>query len=867
MDGLSLDLGWPLALWGLVAVALVPLLMWRSKFPMSKGRRRIVMVLRMIAMALAVVSVAALRIGFPSDELAVGLVVDGSASIAPEERRRVSEDLAAMQAANDLITWTPVGLGATRQGGNRPGGGSGLEVQIGAAVSLLPRDHARRLLVATDGRDPQLATAIASARAQGVEVSVLPMGEGPAIDAFAIAGVDAPRLLRAEETSDVVATLYANRDADVRIEAFFDGRSVLTETHRATRGSSTARMSLRFPEDPGVHQLELAVHGEGDTVSANDRWRTLVEVLPKPRVRIYHAPDSSPILATVLRDAGMDVEVFAPQQAFTRLEQYEPYALVIADEIELGDFSDDQQRVLRQWVEEEGGGLITASFNRPVRRTPRILREIEPIIPPPAQPEPRPLELVLVIDRSSSMSGAPMEQARQSAIAAVRALRRDARVGAVAFSGGADRVIAPVGMEESEQVVQFIAGIHAEGGTNIAAAVTAANHIMSNDPRYIHHVILISDGESEPQSAIAAAMALAGRGVSISTITIGSYSQLLADIARIGRGRYHVTNAGGLRSLVVSEAMMRQPPAHRQTPFQMREQTHLQMFDGMRFDGAPAISGHALAGLRPGATQVLTATEGMPLLAHWHRGLGQVASWTSATSGSWTDGLRQTSTFRDLFTHLARGMLRTRTVEPPRILIERDPLSAQRRLVTIISPYVDTRNVPIVRLFRGASVRNVATGSDPTFAEELPMEIAGPGVWQASLQTGFTFLVDARMPEDVEPTAAEGDERPYDEELAAFGPDTATLERLAAIGGGTLLTAPLEITHEASAVPAMRPLRTPLLLLALLFYLFSLLLLRLPDRALATGFEVERPSRVPQPSRRSVPPAPPLTDDEKKRAA
>lgn len=851
---MSLDLGWPLALWGLVAVALLPLLAWRSRFPMSAGRRRAVTALRMVAVALAVISVAGVRVGLPTDALAVGVVVDGSASVAPEERQRVLADLAQMQAANDLVSWTPIAGGAR---------GPELETQIGAAVALLPRDHARRLLVATDGRDPRLPTAIASAHASGVEVSLLPMGEGPVVDALAITGVDAPRLLRAEETSDVVATIHASRDADVRLEAFFDGRSVLTEPHRATRGTSTARMSLRFPEDPGVHELELAVHGPGDSVAANDRWRTLVEVLPKPRVRILHDPTSAPILATVLRDAGMEVEVVAPQQAFTRVDAYEPYALVIADEIELGDLSDDQQTTLRRWVEEEGGGLITTTFNRPVRRTPRILREIEPIVPPPALPEPRPLELVLVIDRSSSMSGAPMVQAREAAMAAVRALRPDARVGAVAFSGGADRVIAPVGMDQADQVIQFIGGIHAEGGTNIAAAVSAANHIMSSDPRYIHHVILISDGESDPQSAIAAAMSLAGRGVSISTITIGSYSQLLAEIARIGRGRYHVTAGGGLRSLVVSEAMMRQPPAHRQTPFAMREATHLQMFDGVSFDGAPALAGHALAGLRPGATQVLTATEGMPLLAHWHRGLGQVASWTSATSGSWSDGLRQSPVFRQLFTHLARGMLRTRTVEPPRIVIERDPLSAQRRLVTIISPYTDDQLVPVVRLFRGATVRSQAaqTGvqrpGQPMGAEQLPMELAGPGVWQASISAGFTFLVDARMPLDVEPTAADGDERPYDEELAAFGPDTATLERLAALGGGTVLPAAIGIVSPASEVPAMRSLRTPLLVLALLFYLASLLLLRLPDRALSTGFEVERPSRIPQPSRRSVPPAEP----------
>lgn len=856
---MTLDVGWPLALWGLLFVALLPALAWRSRFPMSSGRRRAVTALRMLAMALAVLSVAGLRFGFPTDELAVGVVLDGSASIAPEERRRVADDVTRMMAVHDGIAWSPVGLGPSR------GPAPELETQIGAAVSMLPRDRARRLLVATDGRDPHLGTAVASARASGVEVFVLPLGDGPAIDAFALADVDAPRLLRAEETSDVVATVFASRDGEVRLEAFFDGRSVLTETHRATRGSSTARLSLRFPEEPGVHELELAVSGPGDVVSANDRWRTLVEVLPKPRVRLYHDPASAPILATVLREAGMEVEVVAPQQAFTQLSQYEPYALVIADEIELGDFSDEQQRALRRWVEEEGGGLITATFNRPVRRTPRVLREIEPVEPPPALPEPRPLELVLVIDRSSSMSGGPMEQARQAGIAAVRSLRPDARVGAVAFSGGADRVIAPVPMDQADQVVQFIAGIHAEGGTNIAAAITAANHIMSSDPRYIHHVILVSDGESEPQSAIAAAMALAGRGVSISTITIGSYSHLLAEIARIGRGRYHVTSGGGLRSLVVSEAMMRQPPAHRQTPFAIREATHLTMLDGVSFEGAPALSGHALAGLRPGATQALTATEGMPLLAHWHRGLGQVATWTSATSGSWSDGLRQSPVFRQLWTRLARGMLRTRTIEPPRIVIEPDPLSAQRRLVTVISPFTDDRLVPVVRLFRGATVAS-ARGGQPVGAEQLPMRLVGPGTWQASITAGFTFLVDARLPTDVEPTVAQGDERPYDAELAAFGPDHPSLERVAAMGGGAVLDAPLGITVPAASVPVMRSLRTPLLVLALLVYLASLLLLRLPDRALATGFEVERPSRVPQPSRRSAPPRPPAARADREAA-
>lgn len=853
---MTFELGWPLALWGLIALPCLPLLARKSRFPISAPRLRAVMALRALAVALAVFSVADARVGSWTSNLAVGLVVDGTTSVAPEERSRIARELEALRATHDDVAWTLVSSQA---------GSNDLERDVGAAVALLPRDRVRRLLVATDGRDPRLAASLASARNAGVEVALLPVGERPTLDTFSVVGLSAPRLLRAEERTDIEVRVFASRDGDVVVEASFDGRPAVSEPHRASRGTSTARLTVQYPDAPGIHVLEVAVRGPGDAVAANDRWRALVEVLPKPRVRILRDPGGESVLATVLREAAMEVDVAPPQRAFPGIEDYEPYALVVADEIELGDLSEEQQTALRRWVEERGGGLVTVTFDHPVRRTPRILREIEPVLPPPALPEPRPLELVIVIDRSGSMQGLPMVQARQAAIDAVRSLRPDARVGAVAFSGAADRVMPPVPMDQADRVVEFISGIHADGGTNIAAAISAANQIMSSDPRYIHHVILISDGESEPRSAIAAAMSLAGRGVSISTITIGSYSQLLAEIARIGRGRYHVTSGSGLRSLVVSEAMMRQPPAHRQTPFVLREATHLPMFDGLSFAGAPPLGGHALAGLRPGATQVLTASEGMPLLAHWHRGNGQVATWTSATSGSWADGLRRSPLFRQIFTRLARAMLRTRTPDPPRIVVERDPLSADRRLLTVVSVGTDERVLPVVRLFRDATVATLGSLNRAANGEPLEMATVGPGVLQASVPVGSGFLVDARMPNDVEPTAAAGDERPYDEELATFGPDPAALERLAAIGGGSVLATPADVLATPAPVAAMRSLRTPLLVLALLSYLVSLLLLRLPDRALASSVALERPSRVPNPSRRSVPPR--ASDTNESRAA
>ncbi|UJR84708.1 VWA domain-containing protein [Sandaracinus amylolyticus] len=832
---MSITVGWPIALWGLLAVPLLLVLTLRSKFALSRGRRWAAAILRALVVALVVLSVADVRIAWPTDDLALATVIDGSPAIAPEERAALESELGRMHAAHPEVSARIVG--AAQQGARED-----VATRLSAAVATMPRDRVRRVLLATDGRDPagDLPAAIDAARRAGVEVSVLPMGISPPIDGVAIASVETPRLVRAAETLDVGATIVASMSRHVRFEALLDGRSVATTELDVPEGTSERRIAVEFPDQPGMHELELVLHA-GDGIALNDRWRSLVEVLPKPRVRIHHDLDRpEPALARVLRESGMDVDVVGPQAAFTRLADYDRYSLVIADEMELGDFTEEQQRTLRRWVEEQGGGLITVTGSNAVRRTPRVLREIEPIEPPPALPEPRPLELVIVIDRSSSMSGHAMESARRAGVAAVRALRADAMVGAVAFSGAADRVQAPVPMSQADTVVGFIQGLNAEGGTNIAAAVQAANRIMSNDPRYIHHVILVSDGESEPQSAIAAAIALAGRGVSISTITIGPYSQLLSEIARIGRGRYHTTSAAGLTSLVVSEAMYRQPPAHRQSSFRVREQTHLAMLDGVSFESAPALNGHALSAPKTGATVALTATEGMPLLAHWHRGLGQVATFTSATSGSWADHFRAWPGFRTFWSSLARGMLRTRTVEPPRVIVERDPLRADVRHVTVVSPFPVLEPAPIVRMFRARG---------PGAALEL--EPRGPGVWQSEvpLAIGEQFLVDARLPIDPEPTAAAGDEAPYPESLRAFGPDRAALDRLATIGGGRVVDAPLAVLEAPGEAEVMRPLRTAILALALVLYVLSLLLLRLPDRRLASGLSVERPSRIPVPAR------------------
>ncbi len=841
MSGIELTVGWPLALWGLALIPVIVLLAIRSRFPIGWKRRAMVVVTRVVTIALLVAAVSDVRMGWPTEELAVATVVDGTSSITDADRARVREELGALASQHAEVSWVSPGEGADVE--------PATDVSVG--VAMLPRDRVRRMVVATDGRDRggDLGAAIAAARRAGVVVSILPMGDEPPIDLVSVRGLSVPRMVRAGDRLDVGVEMHAARDANVEITLTIDGAEVSRGEAVARRGDSSAHLPVTFPEEEGVHRVGVTIRAGGDVIAANDEWSSLVRVSPKPRVRILHDPQNGPpALARVLEEGGMRVDVTAMISAPTRAAELEPYSLVVVDEADPQDLTEDQQQALRTWVEEEGGGLVTITGTNAVRRTPRILREIEPVTVPPAIPEPRPLELVLVIDRSSSMSGIKIMQARNAGVAAVRALRQDARVGVVAFSGAADRVMAPVGSDQFDQAISFIQAIHASGGTDIGAALRAANSVMSNDPRYIHHVILLSDGVSAAEPALLAAQDLAGRGVSISAITLGPRNDLMEQIARIGRGRYHVTSsAGSLPSLFVREAQYRQPPAHRRGTVRPRVVTPLAMLDGVPFDTAPPLLGHALAVTRREATTVLATPDRFPILAHWHRGLGQVATFTSATSGAWADQWRVWEGFREFWVSLSEGMLRTRPVDPPQLRVTPHPLVEGVQVLTVLAPTIESEPMPIVRLYR-----------EPGEGEAIELAPRGPGVWQADVIEDRGFLVDARMPSDERPTVAIGFDRPYHPELSVFGSNAAELERLAAAGGGRVLSRAETILERVEAEAVMRSMRTPLLALALALYLLGLLLLRLPDHSVsATVVRPERARRRKWGQRSSVEPPKP----------
>ncbi|MBN2003163.1 MAG: VWA domain-containing protein [Anaerolineae bacterium] len=140
-----------------------------------------------------------------------------------------------------------------------------------------------------------------------------------------------------------------------------------------------------------------------------------------------------------------------------------------------------------------------------------------------------PIQAALVIDRSGSMSGTPLAEAKNAASDFVDLMDLQKNGDGVAVIVFADTAYVRQRFTfKSNEAIQAIQGIDEGGGTNIAAGLTEAARELAGqtiqpDTRQI--IILLSDGQSDSMAAIAAASAAKAQNVRVVTIALGNADQ------------------------------------------------------------------------------------------------------------------------------------------------------------------------------------------------------------------------------------------------------------------------------------------------------------------------------------------------------
>jgi len=380
-------------------------------------------------------------------------------------------------------------------------------------------DRPVRIVVFTDGR-PTTGSADGTAarlREQGFELVVIgvPGTSPPAPPPVELTELTALEIEEPGAMPSLRAKAVAADATQVRATLYIDGKAAGSRDWPLKKGPNEL---LVPPPDlpPGSYHAQLVL--EGDLSPDNNVAEATIRVQGTPKVLLLAARERKALIGEALRAQGMDVKVSGVADAGS-LDAYD--AVIVLPDAD-AEALDQRAGDLAAFVGTRGGGLLAVggsdgpglarfagsptAFLFPVEVEPRRPGEQDPAPPEDTKdPQPKieikeektqayPITLCLVVDRSGSMQGAKMQQAKIAAAAAGRALTPQDRICVIAFGNQADIVLPPQPGGNASRVMEALGPLPASGRTAMYTALRKAYDVLDAEQSPIRHLVLISDG-------------------------------------------------------------------------------------------------------------------------------------------------------------------------------------------------------------------------------------------------------------------------------------------------------------------------------------------------------------------------------------
>ena len=546
---------------------------------------------------------------------------------------------------------------------------TGIADALNALKMVYPADKSKLLCLFSDGveTDSDLGRVVAKLKQEQVNLffAEVKRFDKPEVSVAKLKS-SVPQAYKGEIVR-LRAELLSNHDTKAKVR-FLTRGVMVAEREVALKADISSEVDYEFPlqsESSGVWTAEIVA--EKDHFPANNTASCAVDMLGEAKVLVLHnKPSEMRELKRALELQNVSVDVrgkFGVPGSFSEICEFD--ALFLAD-IDAGSFTFRQMELVRKYVTEFGGGLIMTGSENSFGLGGYYKTPIEEVLPVNSRYEKEKehpsLAIVLVIDKSGSMSGEPIELARQAAKSSVELLSAKDQVGVIAFDGGAKVVAELTSAVNKNSVISQIDTIGAGGGTNMYPAMAEGRDMLAAATAKIKHMIVLSDGQSSGGDFEGISAELSGLGVTVSTVSLGSGAavNLMAKIAEIGRGRAYVTNdASEMPRIFTKETVEASRSAIKEEPFLPVKVSAANLLTGINLDNAPYLLGYVMTKPKPSVEVQLLTEYGDPLLAVGRFGLGKSAAFTSDATDKWAGEWLEWSSFGKFWAQTIRSVTRS----------------------------------------------------------------------------------------------------------------------------------------------------------------------------------------------------------------
>ncbi|MBD0379145.1 VWA domain-containing protein [Paenibacillus sedimenti] len=648
-------------IWALLLLLPIPLYiwwLWQGLYRLRGGRKKLVVILRTAVLVLLVFTLAGMQWFTLDHRKSVVFAVDKSDSVKAEARQAAwIRDAVKLRSEQDEAGVVSIGLQAAIEksldanqmdafqfSSQTNGQFSNVVAGLQLASGLLTEAKIGRVILMSDGEENvgDLLRQGTLLKDRGIKVDVVPLPAKERKDA-AVESLRVPDKLFQAEAYTLEVMIRSSSAGSAQLRVFEDDREITAQGVVLNKGENRYAVQS-LAKEPGFHRYRAEIYLDGDEQSANNTHYAFSKVQGPPKVLIVEGkPGISKNVEAALEAALIPFETIAPELLSNDFATYMSYESIVLNNVAATQIPQAKMEMIEQAVRDYSVGFVMLGgedsyglggyFKTPIERALPVYMDLR------GKREIPSLGIVLVMDKSGSMSGDKIKLAQEAASRTVDLLRDKDTVGVLGFDSSPHWYVEPQKLSDKEGIVNKINSIPADGGTEIYTAVEQAYEKLSKVDAQRRHIILLTDGQSSTNQSYEALTARMQKdNITMSTVAIGTDADqvLLGQLAEQAKGRYYAAvDQTTIPAIFSREAVLISRTYVVNQPFVPAYAAGAD-WRNILGQGLPALNGYIATTAKEAAEVVLTSPEPDPILARWQYGAGRSVAWTSDVTGAWS---------------------------------------------------------------------------------------------------------------------------------------------------------------------------------------------------------------------------------------